>query len=372
MSDEIIKPEPLPDNALTLAELSDQVGSISLIHEPECESREERARVLDQAVIVGGAIVLSSLAKIYQNEYWKDLKDENGEQLYTSMSAYLQVTLKKSASASRRILQGLKDFYIPVSKLTVGNVEINIQSQQTAILGSEGLQDTVSEISEKFESVDLDDEDAEEEQQRIIEESLAGAVERKEARKAQEKSSKSTASSDGWDDGWNGRNFEDGPAPDALGPITTMVGDDELGDIIVPVPVVKSSTPSEEEDVEYPDGVEPAEFTADKDADYSGSGKGDIRLEPIMNGGISDDVKRVISDVSLYADDDERLFSLPTPTRKLVRSTLAISAIDAEEVAKLVNYQDRAVLAHIIEGQKHLAKMRSLIESSEWIYEEGE
>lgn len=288
------------------------------------EDPAERARVRLARLRTTFAASLAIVAEMHQDRDWEHLTRDDGTP-YNSLAEVMVDVFNVSISMARRYVQGARDFYLPLSALTVEGTRIEITSGDVATLGQGGISEVVDTARDRLDGVDDPDEASQ-----IISDSVADARERKNT------SDGDMGDFDGYDPGTSSGNnerrgdgdlmndlpddddgdFNTGPQGDAYGPVYTGLEDDEDDDSPVP--------------------------TSGTDA-----------VEKILAGART-----------FEAEEDQRALN---PTLKDVYQALqTLAHVDPVEVSEMIDYDNRGVLLPVDEALTSVKRLRATVESSPW------
>lgn len=262
------------------------------------------------------------VAEMYRDRDWEYLTREDGTP-YVTLAEVFSDVLHISLSMARRYVQGARDFYIPLSEITVDGTRIEITSGEVAELGSAGLADAVDIASGQLDGV------SDPEQAHGI---IGDAV--KEAR-----SKKSGSSDDDWDDDQDAfadEAFEGFDPPSRSGSEGTGSGaqDDYSG------------LPDDDDD--------------DDDWD-DGQAAGTSTSSAVLD----DPVERVLDGASDYSDP-EALSELEEPLRSLAAALVTLAEMNPEDMAKIVAFDSRGVLVPVSGAISNATRFRALVETRPW------
>lgn len=293
------------------------------------EDPAERAQVRLARLRTTFAASLAIVAEMHQDRDWEHLTREDGTP-YGSLAEVMVDVFNVSISMARRYVQGARDFYLPLSELTIEGTRIEITSGDVATLGQAGIADAVDTARDRLDGVEDPDEAS-----RIISESVSDAKDRKNAptdfepREGGDFDGYDPMTSSAGSERGEGRyndlvgdlpdddgDFDTGPHGDAYGPVYTGVEDDE--DDGSPTPV-------------------------------SGS----------------DAVERILAGARTFdSEDDQR--SLNPSLRDVVRALQTLASIDPVEVGEMIDYENRGVLLPVDGALASVKRLRATVESSPW------
>lgn len=306
----------------------------------------ERAQTRLTALRNSFASVMSIAALMHRDEDWRFLTREDGTQ-YTSLSEVISDVMQVSTSMARRYVQAGRDFYLPLSEVTIEGTRIGITSGDVAALGSSGLADAVSTAKESLEGVD-DPEEA----SAVIDDAVAQA----KARKAAEKYSDDEWDSEGFDPPSSKRTAAE-PAPVGSGATTAAEdadwndgGEDDLSGL-VPDPNAG------EWQEEAPDA---SVIRGDlQEEDYDGPAPDD--------GGPEDEFDAVIHGGVDYLSSPEDMADLPPDVQEVVKAFGVLAEMDVESVVRAVTYDRRGALRPMAQAMAKSVRFRALAESQPWM-----
>lgn len=284
------------------------------------EDPAERARMRLARLRSTFAASLAIVAEMHQDRDWEHLSRDDGTP-YASLAEVMVDVFNVSISMARRYVQGARDFYLPLSELTVDGTRIEITSGEVAALGREGISDAVATAADLLDGVD-DPEEA----SRLIDDAVRGAKERREAGRAD---------SDEFED-----NYDPAPAPSRRG-----------GDMLDDLP--------DDDDGDF-------DFTAGPSGDAYGpltTGLEDDEDAPKSG---AEAVERVLAGADRYEDEDD-LDALTPSLRKIVEALQTLSAMEVGEVSRLVDFDHRGVLLHVDPALNAVKRFRATVESSPWM-----
>lgn len=291
------------------------------------EDPAERAKVRLARLRSTFAASLAIVAEMHQDRDWEHLTRDDGSP-YNSLAEVMVDVFNVSISMARRYVQGARDFYLPLSELTVEGTRIEITSGDVATLGQGGIADAVDTARDRLDGVDDPDEAS-----KIISDSVSDAKDRKntpidfEPRDGGDFEGYDPMTSSGGSEREAGRHadlvndlpdddgdFNTGPHGDAYGPVYTGLDDDD-------------------------DGSSPA----------SGS----------------DAVEKILSGARTFESDEEQK-SLNPSLRDVVRALQTLSSIDPVEVGEMIDYENRGVLLPVDGALTSVKRLRATVESSPW------
>lgn len=293
------------------------------------EDPAERARVRLARLRTTFAASLALVAEMHQDRDWEHLTREDGSP-YRSLAEVLVDVLNVSTSMARRYVQGARDFYLPLSELTVEGTRIEITSGDVATLGQEGIADAVGSARDRLDGVEDPDEASQ-----IISDSVADAKERKNAPTDFEARDSDfdgydpmTSSAGGERESRNGGDlmgdlpddddgdFTSGPHGDAYGPVYTGLEEDE-------------------------DGGSPAPTSG------------------------TDAVEKILAGARTFETDEDQ-GALNPPLRDVVRALQTLASIDPVQVGEMIDYENRGVLLPVDGALTSVKRLRAAVESSPW------
>lgn len=305
----------------------DALVTVALSNLPEDPA--ERAQVRLARLRTTFAASLSIVAEMHQDRDWEHLTREDGTP-YNSLAEVMVDVFNVSISMARRYVQGARDFYLPLSALTIEGTRIEITSGDVATLGQAGINDAVDTARDRLDGVD-DPEEA----SRIISDSVSDAKDRKS--ESNNSGFEGDSDFDGYDPGLtpeggkgarygddlindlpddNG-DFDTGPHGDAYGPVYTGVEDDEDDGSTVP---------------------------------SSGT----------------DAVERILSGARTFEDDAD-LRDLPVPLKDVFQALQTLAKMDPVEVGEMIDYDNRGVLLPVDEALTSVKRLRATVEASPWL-----
>lgn len=317
------------DTAITDVEKATVDGLVAAALSNLPEDPVERAQLRLARLRTTFAASLAIVADMHQDRDWEHLSREDGS-AYNSLAEVMVDVFKVSISMARRYVQGARDFYLPLSALTVDGTLIEITSGEVATLGRDGIADVVETARERLDGVE-DPEEA----SRIISDAVTDAKARKEGG-GDPSGSRGAGGDDfgGYDDApqppdrGRGRfdgdlmddlpddDGDDGPSGDAYGPLITGL---------------------EEE----PDG---------RDIPMSGE----------------EAIDRIMSGARTY-DTEADLEALPEQLREIYLALQTLAAMDPVKIADMVDYDNRGVILPVEGALKSIKRLRSTVESSPWV-----
>jgi hypothetical protein len=292
------------------------------------EDPAERAQVRLARLRTTFAASLAIVAEMHQDRDWEHLTRDDGTP-YNSLAEVMVDVFNVSISMARRYVQGARDFYLPLSELTVEGTRIEITSGDVATLGQTGIADAVDTARDRLDGVEDPDEAS-----KIISDSVSDARDRKNAPTDFEP--REDGDFDGYDPMTSsagaereaGRrddlvsdlpdddgDFNTGPHGDAYGPVYTGLEDDE------------------------DDGPAPV----------SGS----------------DAVEKILAGARTF-DSDEDQRALNPSLRDVVRALQTLANIDPVEVGEMIDYENRGVLLPVDGALTSVKRLRATVESSPW------
>lgn len=274
------------------------------------------------------AASIAIVAQMHQDRDWEHLTREDGS-AYTSLAEVMVDVFNVSASMARRYVQGARDFYVPLSELTVDGTRIEITSGDVAKLGQSGIAEVVDTARERLEGVE-DPEEA----SRIISDSVAETKGRAEGAGAE-----GGADFDGYDP-------EPAPARPERG---QDYGADMMGDL-----------PDDDGSLDTgpaADAYGPVYTGLEEDEDdASGSG---------VTGSGSDAVERILAGASSFAGEEDRT-ALPPRLREVAHALHVLAGMDPVEVGELIDYDTRGVLLPAGDALTAVKRLRSTVETAPW------
>lgn len=301
----------------------DAMMTASLSNLPEDPA--ERARVRLARLRSTFAASLAIVAEMHQDRDWEHLTRNDGTP-YNSLAEVMVDVFNVSTSMARRYVQGARDFYLPLSELTVEGTRIEITSGDVATLGQGGIADAVGTARDRLDGVGDPDEASE-----IIADSVSDARDRKNASNAP---NGDMGDFDGYDPGISsggeryggddlvndlpdddGGDFNTGPHGDAYGPVYTDVGEE------------------------------------DDDASVPASG--------------TDAVEKILAGARAFdAEEDQK--SLNPELKDVYQALQTLAHIDPVVVSEMIDYDNRGVLLPVDEALTSVKRLRSTVESSPW------
>lgn len=296
----------------------------SLSHLPEDPA--ERARVRLARLRTTFAASLAIVAEMHQDRDWEHLTREDGSP-YNSLAEVMVDVFNVSISMARRYVQGARDFYLPLSELTVEGTRIEITSGDVATLGQKGITDAVDSARDRLDGVDDPDEAS-----KIIADSLADAKERKNAPTDFEARD---SDFDGYDpmtsSGGGERERHEGDLTDDLPDDDGDFSTDPHGDAYGPV--------------------------------YTGLEEDDDDSPTPMSG--TDAVEKILAGARAFeSEEDQR--ALNPSLREVVRALQTLASIDPVEVGEMIDYENRGVLLPVDGALTSVKRLRATVESSPW------
>lgn len=275
------------------------------------EDPAQRAQVRLDRLKASFAASLAIVAEMYRDEDWKHLSRDDGSP-YASLADLLTDVMGKSTSMARRYVQGARDFWLPLSELTVEGTRIEITSGDVAILGKDGIADAVEVASAQLDGVD----DPE-----VASQVISDAVETA-------KDAKSTPRDLPVNDTEEWATADGDQADDDQDEWAEDNGDwaDDTWDGLLP------------------DNVSTAESDADQGADEG-----------------HDIMERAVP----YNSDDT-LETLPDDVRDVARALNLLAHIDPKVVADAITYDTRGVLLPVRDATKKVSMMQMMVETSPW------
>lgn len=270
---------------------------------------------------------LAIVAEMHQDRDWEHLYREDGTP-YNSLAEVMVDVFNVSISMARRYVQGARDFYLPLSELTVEGTRIEITSGDVATLGQGGVADAVDTARDRLDGVEDPDESSQ-----IISDSVSDAKTRKN----------------------EARDFEgeDGPDFDGYDPATATKGSGEhRGDLTGDLP--------------------------DDDGDFNAGPQGDA-YGPVYTGTEGDDddgiptpasgddaVERILSGARTF-DSDEDQRALSEPLKEVFQALQTLSNMDPVLVGSMIDYDTRGVLLPVDDALTSVKRLRSAVEASPWV-----
>lgn len=308
----------------------DALMSASLSNLPEDPA--ERAQVRLARLRTTFAASLAIVADMHQDRDWEHLTREDGTP-YNSLAEVMVDVFNVSISMARRYVQGARDFYLPLSALTVEGTRIEITSGDVATLGQGGISDAVDTARERLDGVD----DPEESSQIISESVEEARARRDESRDA--------------DRGMSGFDGDEGPDFDGYDPGVNPASRGQGGDLMDDLP--------------------------DDNADFNTGPHGDA-YGPVYTGLEDDDddapvpasgteaIERILAGARTFdTEEDQRALAPPLKDIYLALQTLA--SMDPVEVGELIDYDNRGVLLPVDEVLTAVKRLRSSVEASPWV-----
>lgn len=265
---------------------------------------------------------LAIVAEMHQDRDWEHLSRDDGTP-YKSLAEVMVDVFNVSISMARRYVQGARDFYLPLSELTVDGTRIEITSGEVATLGQGGIADAVDTARDRLDGVDDPDEASE-----IISDSVAEAKERKA----------------------NPDDMGDGPDFDGYDPGTVASGGGK-------------------------DGGDLTDDLPDDDGDFNTGPHGDA-YGPVYTGNDDDDadvpasgsdaVERILSGAQTYeSEKDQR--ALTEPLKDVFKALRTLADMDPVEVSDMIDYDNRGVLLPVDDALTSVKRLRANVESSPWV-----
>lgn len=292
------------------------------------EDPAERAQMRLARLRTTFAASLAIVAEMHQDRDWEHLSREDGTP-YNSLAEVMVDVFNVSISMARRYVQGARDFYLPLSELTVEGTRIEITSGDVATLGQAGIHDAVDSARDRLDGVE-DPEEA----SRIISESISDAKDRKSA--ANEFQGDSDF--DGYD-----------PGLSPQGGRSERYGDDLVNDL-----------PDDGGDFDKPpqgDAYGPVYTGLEDDEDPS---------DPNLPSSGSDAVERILSGARTY-DSDEDQRALSVPLKDVFQALQTLAHMDPVEVGAMIDYDNRGVLLPVDEALTSVKRLRATVETSPWL-----
>ena len=109
------------------------------------EEATTRARARLAKITTSFAEVLTVVADMYRDEDWRYLTRDDGTP-YSNLAEVLMDALHVSSAMAYRHIQGARDFFLPLSAITVEGTVILITSGDIKALGKSGLAGVVEEL----------------------------------------------------------------------------------------------------------------------------------------------------------------------------------------------------------------------------------
>lgn len=310
-----------PEVAETEEDTVETMVAASLSNLPEDPA--ERARVRLARLRTTFAASLAIVADMHQDRDWEHLTRDDGTP-YNSLAEVMVDVFNVSISMARRYVQGARDFYLPLSELTVEGTRIEITSGDVATLGQAGIADAVDTARGRLDGIDDPDEAS-----GIISDSVADA-----------KARKSEPDQDGDFDGYD--------------PMTTPGRDERGRDLVDDLPDDDDGThdPNPQPSA---DAYGPVYTGLEEDEDPEGR---------VPTSG-SEAVERVLAGArSFESEEDQR--SLNPELGDVARALQTLAKIDPVQIAEMIDYDNRGVLLPVDEALTSVKRLRSTVESSPW------
>lgn len=298
------------------------------------EDPVERARMRLARLRTTFAASLAIVADMHQDRDWEHLTREDGTP-YVSLAEVMVDVFNVSISMARRYVQGARDFYLPLSALTIEGTRIEITSGEVASLGKEGIADAVETARERLDGVEDPDEAS-----RIISESLSEAKERKSP-------SGAGADGGGGSDGGDFDGYDPGDSPTAK----DRGSDRYSGDLMDDLPDDDNSDSSYEP---RGDAYGPLTTGLEDDEDSPAPVSGDAAIEKIFAG------------ASTY-DTEEAQDALPDPLKEISLALQTLAAMDPVLIGEMIDYDNRGVLLPVDDALRSVKRLRASVEASPWI-----
>ncbi|BDZ52449.1 hypothetical protein GCM10025867_46900 (plasmid) [Frondihabitans sucicola] len=305
----------------------------------DIEEAKERAENRLAQLTRSFALLLQIVAQMYEDQDWRYLTRPDGT-AYGSLAQVLAEELKKSPAMARRYVQGARELYLPLSKITVDGVDIDIDSHDVQDLGIEGSREVVSRVTDRIDGVDDPDDQA-----AIIRDTVS------EVRAAREGRLVDPIFGD-----------EDDETPGDLytgnDGIPRYCGKDVHGDPCFLSPGHKGECDADPDGAPLP--PEPMSFTGDiilPDSEQAPAGLVDETVDP---------VEALIASGADYTDETARA-GLPADLVPIVEALVTLSRMDAGEFARAVSFDNRGIAALLPKATGNLIRSRSLIETQPWV-----
>lgn len=293
------------------------------------EDPAERAQVRLARLRSTFAASLAIVAEMHQDRDWEHLTREDGSP-YNSLAEVMVDVFNVSISMARRYVQGARDFYLPLSELTVEGTRIEITSGDVATLGQAGIADAVDTARERLDGVDDPDEAS-----RIISDSVSDARDRKNTPTDFEPRD---SDFDGYDPMTSSGGGERDPRHG--GDLVGDLPDDDDGDF--------STGP-------MGDAYGPV-YTGLEDDDDDGS--------PSPASG-TDAVEKILAGARTFETEEDQKALNPS-LRDVVHALQTLAAIDPVKVGEMIDYENRGVLLPVDGALTSVKRLRSTVESSPW------
>lgn len=304
----------------------------------DIEEAKERAETRLAQLTRSFALLLQIVAQMYEDQDWRYLTREDGTP-YGSLAQVLAEELKKSPAMARRYVQGARELYLPLSKITVDGVDIDIDSHDVQDLGVEGAREVVSRVTDRISDVQDPDDQAD-----IIRDTVSEVRAAREGRFVDPIFSEEDDETPG--DLYTGN---DG--------IPRYCGKDVHGDPCFLNPGHDGGCDADPEGAPTPPS--PMSFTGDiiLPDDDQPAAPVDETIDP---------VEALIASGGDYTDESVRE-SLPADLRPIVEALVTLARMDAGEFARSVGYENRGIAALLPKATGNLIRVRSLIETQPWV-----
>ena len=306
--------------------------------EIDVEEAKERAETRLAQLTRSFGLILHLVSQMYEDQDWRYLTREDGT-AYGSLAQVLSEVLKKSPAMARRYVQGARELYLPLSKITVDGVDIDIDSHDVQDLGIEGAHEVVSRVSDRI--ADVDDPD---DQGQIIRDTVA------EVRAAREGRFSDPMYDDEDDYATPGDPYTGNDG------VARYCGKDVEGDPCFLAPGHSGMCDPDPQSAPLP--PEPMSFSGDiilPDEDRP-AGLVDEVLDPM---------EQLIASGADYTQEDARR-ALPADLQPLVEALVVIARMDAGEFARAIGYENRGIAALLPKASANLVRSRALVETQPW------
>lgn len=292
------------------------------------EDPAERAQMRLARLRTTFAASLAIVAEMHQDRDWEHLTRDDGTP-YNSLAEVMVDVFNVSISMARRYVQGARDFYLPLSALTVEGTRIEITSGDVATLGQAGISDAVDTARDRLDGVEDPDEAS-----RIISDSVQDAKSRKD---------ESGGNDFGGDADFDG--YDPGVSPD--GGKRERYGDDLMDDL-------------PDDNGDFDNGPQGDAYGPV----YTGLEEDDDNIVAPTSG--SDAVERVLAGARTF-DSTEDQRALSAPLKDVFQALQTLAKMDPIEVGEMIDYENRGVLLPVDEALTSIKRLRANVEASPWL-----
>lgn len=294
------------------------------------EDPVERAQMRLARLRTTFAASLAIVADMHQDRDWEHLTREDGTP-YVSLAEVMVDVFNVSISMARRYVQGARDFYLPLSALTIEGTRIEITSGEVATLGKEGIADAVDTARERLDGVDDPDEASQ-----IIADSLSEAKARK---------SPPGGGSDGGDEGGDFDGYDPG---------TSSSGESKdryTGDLMDDLP---------DDDEGGSDGGPTGDAFGPV---YTGLEEDDDGVLPVSG---DEAIARIFAGAPTYETEADQS-GLSDPLKEVFMALRTLAKMDPVLIGEMIDYDNRGVLLPVDDALKSVKRLRASVEASPWI-----